>query len=97
MGANHAHGPAIPASRRTVWLTLAVIIPLALGTVIGLIALWPSDKPGAGAAPGLERLTGTITSITLKPCPELPPKRASPRAPSSRLRIRPPAATPRSG
>ncbi|GAA2688920.1 hypothetical protein GCM10010412_077820 [Nonomuraea recticatena] len=74
MGANHAHGPAIPASRRTVWLTLAVIIPLALGTVIGLIALWPSDKPGAGAAPGLERLTGTITSITLKPCPELPPE-----------------------
>jgi uncharacterized membrane protein len=51
----HSHGPdpdAPPPSpeiltrrRRAVWLMLLLLVPVGLATVIGLVALWPSDEP----------------------------------------------------
>ncbi|QYC41052.1 YibE/F-like protein [Nonomuraea coxensis DSM 45129] len=71
MGANHAHGPAAPVSRRTLMAGLAVVVPLAIVTLAALIWLWPDG--GRAAAPGPEtgsqRLGGTVTAVTLAPCP----------------------------
>jgi uncharacterized membrane protein len=80
MGANHSHGPAAPSSRGTVWATLAVIVPLALSTLTALIWLWPTERTFTGQpSASLQRMTGTITSITLTPCPEEPPADGQPR------------------
>ncbi|MEU8205597.1 YibE/F family protein [Streptosporangium sp. NPDC049046] len=79
MGANHSHGPAAPSSRGTVWATLAVIVPLALATLIALIWMWPAKLTSSGQQPaGLQRVTGTITAITLTPCPQEPPADGQP-------------------
>ncbi|WP_440082460.1 YibE/F family protein [Streptosporangium sp. LJ11] len=79
MGANHSHGPAAPSSRGTVWATLAVIVPLALATLTALIWLWPPELTSAGGPPaGLQRVTGTITAVTLTPCPQEPPADGQP-------------------
>ncbi|MEV0582637.1 YibE/F family protein [Nonomuraea sp. NPDC050310] len=68
MGGNHhTHGTEVPASRGTRIATLAVVVPLALATLVSLILLWPgerTDKP----QPGPERVKGTITAIFLKAC-----------------------------
>lgn len=69
MGANHAHGPAAPLSRRTLMAGLAVLVPLAIVTLAALIWLWPEG--GQAAAPaetGSQRLGGTVTAVTLTPC-----------------------------
>ncbi|MEV6863633.1 YibE/F family protein [Streptosporangium subroseum] len=80
MGANHSHGPTIPSSRGTVWATLAVIVPLALVTLTALIWLWPPEQIStAQPSADLQRVTGTITSITLTPCSEEPPADGQPR------------------
>jgi uncharacterized membrane protein len=52
---SHSHGPdpdAPPPSpetltrrRRAVWLMLLLLVPVALATVVGLVALWPGDEP----------------------------------------------------
>ncbi|MFC7587277.1 hypothetical protein ACFQYP_28825 [Nonomuraea antimicrobica] len=41
MGANHAHGTAVPSSRRTVVAALAILTPLAIVTLAALVWLWP--------------------------------------------------------
>ncbi|MFC4120119.1 YibE/F family protein [Nonomuraea zeae] len=72
MGANHAHGTdAVPTSRRTVLAGLAVLVPLAIVTLAALVWLWPDGRPEAAAQqpPGVERLSGTVTGVVLKPCP----------------------------
>ncbi|MDP4504416.1 YibE/F family protein [Nonomuraea turcica] len=71
MGANHAHGTAVPSSRRTLVATLAALAPLAIITLAGLLWLWPDGRHDAGPPPpsSVERLTGTVTGVTLKPCP----------------------------
>ncbi|TMR10424.1 YibE/F family protein [Nonomuraea turkmeniaca] len=71
MGANHTHGTAVPSSRRTLLASLAVLVPLAIVTLAGLLWLWPDGLHDAGTTPqtGVERLTGTVTGVTLKPCP----------------------------
>ncbi|MEV0383835.1 YibE/F family protein [Nonomuraea sp. NPDC050643] len=70
MGANHAHGTAVPSSRRTVVAGLAVLVPLALITLAGLLWLWPQGGKSAPAAQsGVERLSGTVTAVTLEQCP----------------------------
>ncbi|MBG0830154.1 YibE/F family protein [Planomonospora sp. ID67723] len=78
MGANHSHGPAIPRSRATVWATLAVIVPLAIATLVTLVWMWPTEPVSTAEQPKLQRVTGTITSITLTPCPEEPPLEGAP-------------------
>ncbi|MGW0804643.1 YibE/F family protein [Nonomuraea sp. NPDC002799] len=70
MGANHAHGPALPGSRRTIMASLAVLVPLAIVTLAALLWLWPDGRQDPGAAQaGVERLTATVTTVTLKRCP----------------------------
>ncbi|AQZ64615.1 YibE/F family protein [[Actinomadura] parvosata subsp. kistnae] len=70
MGANHAHGTAVPSSRRTVVAGLAVLVPLAVVTLAALLWLWPDGgKAAAPAQSGVQRLTGTVVSVTLKTCP----------------------------
>lgn len=79
MGANHSHGPAAPSSRGTVWATLAVIVPLALATLVALIWLWPAELTSTGQpSADLQRVTGTITAITLTPCGQEPPADGQP-------------------
>ncbi|MFI7124473.1 YibE/F family protein [Nonomuraea sp. NPDC050153] len=70
MGANHAHPPS---SRRTVMAGVAILVPLAVITLAGLLWLWP-DGTAAGdpAGSGVERVTGTVTAVTLKKCPAVP-------------------------
>jgi uncharacterized membrane protein len=75
MGANHSHGTAVPASRRTVVATLAVLLPLAAVTLAALVWLWPEGRQEAVAQQaGFERVTGTITAVALEPCPEEQPE-----------------------
>ncbi|SEH00121.1 Uncharacterized membrane protein [Nonomuraea solani] len=73
MGANHAHGTAVPTSRRTVVAGLAVLVPLAVITLAGLLWLWPSGQDAAAPQSGVERLTGTVTGVTLAKCPAATP------------------------
>ncbi|MFC4059031.1 YibE/F family protein [Planomonospora corallina] len=76
MGANHSHGshgPAPAASRATVWAILAVIVPLAVATAAALVWLWPAEEVSTAQQPSLQRVNGTITAVTLTPCPEEPP------------------------
>ncbi|GLW09459.1 hypothetical protein Misp01_45880 [Microtetraspora sp. NBRC 13810] len=81
MGAGHAHGPTPPAGRRAVWAAAAVIVPLAVATVAALVWMWPPGLAApAPSAAGLERVTGTITSVDLKPCPQEPPLEGVPQA-----------------
>ncbi|NBE95615.1 YibE/F family protein [Nonomuraea sp. KC401] len=73
MGAGHAHGASAPRSRRTMMASLAVLVPVAVVTLGALLWLWPDGRPGTGAQPSaVERLTGTITAVTLKRCPAAP-------------------------
>ncbi|WP_084955272.1 YibE/F family protein [Thermoactinospora rubra] len=70
MGAHHHdHVPDLPASGRARLATLAVLVPLALATLVALVVMWPSDT-GSGAQPGPKRIEGTISAIALKDCPE---------------------------
>ncbi|GAB1823410.1 YibE/F family protein [Herbidospora sp. RD11066] len=59
----HSHGPVAPADRKTVWAVLAVIVPLAVATLVALVVLWPGDVKKA-QEPRLPELKGTITSIS---------------------------------
>ncbi|GAA3699483.1 hypothetical protein GCM10022224_076810 [Nonomuraea antimicrobica] len=73
MGANHAHGTAVPSSRRTVVAALAILTPLAIVTLAALVWLWPEGgKQAPAAQPGVERLTGSVVSVALKRCPAAP-------------------------
>ncbi|MEU6778698.1 YibE/F family protein [Nonomuraea angiospora] len=74
MGADHGHPPN---SRRTVMAGLAVLVPLAIITLAGLLWLWPDGKVSTGTTQSVEqssvqRVTGTITGVTLKKCPAAP-------------------------
>ncbi|MFI6510438.1 YibE/F family protein [Streptosporangium sp. NPDC050855] len=76
MGANHSHGPHAPApagSRAALWAILAVIVPLAVVTVAALVHLWPGEPVSTAQQGALQRVNGTITAITLTPCPKEPP------------------------
>ncbi|WP_030145158.1 YibE/F family protein, partial [Spirillospora albida] len=73
MGADHVHGgdTEMPRSRTTVRAVLAIIVPLAVATLVALIWMWPAEP--AKKAPGggqLTKVSGTVTRIHLKPCPE---------------------------
>jgi uncharacterized membrane protein len=75
MGAHHGHGSDVgrgePASRTAVRAVLAVIIPLALLTMAALVWMWPSDpEPNGQQSVQMERFTGTIVRVDLKPCPK---------------------------
>lgn len=70
MGAEHSHSP-MPRSRGAVLASLAVLVPLAVVTLVCLLWLWPSARP-AQEGGAVERIEGTVSSVTLKRCPAVP-------------------------
>jgi uncharacterized membrane protein len=69
VGAEHSHRgepalPSPPAVRRAV---VAVLVPLVLATVVGLVVLWPTE-PGPSVA-GAERVDATIVDVY--PCADV--------------------------
>jgi uncharacterized membrane protein len=69
-GHGHGHGPAPPASRRVKLLLVAVLVPVALATLVGLWLTWPGDPPHSGADVGLGQrpVQGTVLAATAAPC-----------------------------
>ncbi|MEU5884791.1 YibE/F family protein [Spirillospora sp. NPDC047279] len=51
---------------------LAVIVPVAIATLLAMALMWP-DKPRSAASERLTEVTGTILAIELKPCPKAAP------------------------
>jgi uncharacterized membrane protein len=71
MTAGHAHGRhAVPESGRVRTIALAVIVPIALATLAGVVWLWPSGGPATSGAAAGEEVRGQITSIVPAVCPE---------------------------
>lgn len=72
--ATHSHGADgdVTVPRRTKQLLLAIIAVLALGTVVGLVVLWPSDVPKVdttafGKPDGIYGVI--VQGATTEPCP----------------------------
>nr|WP_245585733.1 YibE/F family protein [Pseudonocardia asaccharolytica] len=57
IGHGHGHGrrPAAPAGRRVRMLIAALLVPCALATLVGLVALYPPANPPAVAGTGIEQ------------------------------------------
>ncbi|WP_433876501.1 YibE/F family protein [Sinomonas atrocyanea] len=81
-GHGHSHGgpPAGPAAaaarRRATWILAAVLVPLGLLTLVGMVSLWPSgDRSGLqlsnpySVAQGVTMDTGTVRTVTSEACP----------------------------
>lgn len=69
---SHAHGdqPALPGGRR---LTLSLLIPAVLLTLLGMLLLWPRDVPAVtGGGDGPVTTTGEAVSVTRVECPPVP-------------------------
>jgi uncharacterized membrane protein len=68
-GHGHSHGPAEPASRRVKLLLIWLLVPVALLTVAGTIALYPWGKPAAVSAISQGTpVHGKITTAASGPC-----------------------------
>ncbi|WP_432395989.1 YibE/F family protein [Pseudarthrobacter sp. L19] len=84
MGAGHSHAPhpaeppsprALAARRKANWILAAVLAPLTVLTIVGMILLWPSgSKEGLtlaspyAAAPGVTFDTGKIQRVVTGSC-----------------------------
>ncbi len=81
MGHGHSHSPvdatveALAARKRANWFLAAVLVPLGVLTVVGMLLMWPSgSKEGLTlaspyqAAPGVTFDTGTIQSVLQESC-----------------------------
>jgi uncharacterized membrane protein len=70
LGHGHGHGPASPASRRVRMLLVAVLVPVALATLVGLWLTWPGDTPRSGADIGFGQrpVHGEVLAATSAPC-----------------------------
>ncbi|MFC7528253.1 YibE/F family protein [Actinoplanes sp. GCM10030250] len=70
---HHAPGgklPVLPGARR---LTLLLLVPAVLITIVGMMLLWPRDAPRAAAGEdGPSRVFGQITSMAPVECPPVP-------------------------
>ncbi|MFY1672506.1 YibE/F family protein [Plantactinospora sp. WMMB334] len=73
MSSEHAHshlprsGP--PPGRAARRLSLALLIPAALLTLVAMVLLWPDDTPTARQADGPTRVLGTVVAVDPVPCP----------------------------
>ncbi|WP_413250500.1 YibE/F family protein [Sinomonas flava] len=80
-GHGHSHGgpPAGPAAaaarRRATWILAAVLVPLGLLTLVGMVSLWPSgDRSGLqlsnpySVAQGVTMDTGTVRTVASEAC-----------------------------
>ncbi|WP_230393314.1 YibE/F family protein [Plantactinospora alkalitolerans] len=61
--------PSSPAARR---LTLALLIPAAILTIVSMALLWPRDSPGPEPVDGPTQAFGRVVTVDSVPCPELP-------------------------
>ncbi|GAA2295724.1 hypothetical protein GCM10010149_50040 [Nonomuraea roseoviolacea subsp. roseoviolacea] len=80
-GHGHGHGRrrrGAGAPRRAVVATLAVLVPLAVATVVLLVALWPTGRAATPAGTGLDQLDGTVVAVHPGPCGEFPEGAAPP-------------------
>ncbi|PZS13075.1 MAG: YibE/F [Pseudonocardiales bacterium] len=69
-GHGHGHGPAPPSSRRVKMLLIAVLVPLALATLVGLWLTWPGAQPHSGVDVGFGQrpVQGDVLAATSAPC-----------------------------
>ncbi|MGH3605727.1 MAG: YibE/F family protein, partial [Pseudonocardiaceae bacterium] len=69
-GHGHGHGPAPPSSRRVKMLLVAVLVPVALATLVGLWLTWPGAQPHSGVDIGLGQrpVQGDVLTATSAPC-----------------------------
>jgi uncharacterized membrane protein len=72
-GHHHHHGPVEPASPHLRRLLAFIVAPLVLLTLVGVVALWPSNSArsgnalaGPGAAPPL--VDGRVVDVDAAPC-----------------------------
>ncbi|GGJ15392.1 YibE/F family protein [Paenarthrobacter histidinolovorans] len=84
MGHSHSHGhpegseptpQAIASRKRANWLLAAVLVPLGVLTLVGMLLMWPSgSREGINfsspyqAAPGVTFDTGRIQSVVVESC-----------------------------
>lgn len=74
MGHTHGHGAPVRVSPHVQRRLLVAVVPFALATVVGLIALWPSSDPLRGdapQAPQAERLRAVVTDVSPNDCQEV--------------------------
>ncbi|WP_290859836.1 YibE/F family protein [Hamadaea sp.] len=62
MSHDHGHAPPAPAKVRRV--VTAIVVPLVVATVIGLIVLWPRGATPTMATDTIQRIRGTVVSAT---------------------------------
>ncbi len=68
---SHTHGPTAPAPARLGRLLAAIIVPLAVLSVVGLIALWPHGHRTSFAT-GTRVVHGRVTALRLQSCTTRP-------------------------
>jgi uncharacterized membrane protein len=68
----HGHGPPRPADRRVRILITALLVPLAVATLAGLILLHPAAGSAPPAAEAAARFDGHVTTAAEAPCSEDP-------------------------
>lgn len=68
----HVAGPAVPTSPAVRRLILALLLPAAVLTLVGMVLLWPHDPPQPGPADGPVRVLGQVVAVRPVDCPELP-------------------------
>lgn len=68
---HHAHGelPEFPQARR---ITLLLLVPAVLITLVGMLLLWPHDTPRAEGAAGPAVVTGEVVAVIPAECPPVP-------------------------
>ncbi|HEX6684556.1 MAG TPA: YibE/F family protein [Candidatus Limnocylindrales bacterium] len=73
----HPHELGAPVSRHATRLTLAVVIPAAVVTLIGMILLWPG-KVASEPWTGPPHFTGDVLAVSSTTCPPPPPEAGPP-------------------
>jgi uncharacterized membrane protein len=74
-GHHHGHSHRFdggPTARRAHRLILAVLIPVAVLTVVGMVLLWPAQRAVPDRADGPERLSARVVTVDEVPCPAQP-------------------------
>lgn len=70
-GHGHGHGPPAPSSRRVQLLLVAVLVPVALATLVGVLLTWPGDSPqrsGVDLGFGQRPVDGKVVEASFAPC-----------------------------
>ncbi len=71
MSSAHQHDEEPPATVRGRRVLAFVVLALVIATVIGVVALRPTDRSDAATAPDRgERVKGTVTAVAETPCSE---------------------------